>query len=314
MDYVNLGSTGLKVSRLCLGMMTYGVEEMARMGARGATTARPFIKRALEPASTSSTPPTCIRDGVSEEVTRPRAEGSRRPPRQVVIATKVFNPMGDDPNAARPVAQAHHARASTTRCAGSAWTTSTSTRSTASTPTTPIEETLEALNDVVRAGKALYIGASSMYAWQFAKMLALSRQARPEPLRLHAEPLQPGLPRGGARDDPALPRGGHRPHPLESARPRLPRRQPPPPGSRRDHAGRRTDDFAHRHVLPRRRLQGRRTGRRDRREARRLQHAGRPRLAARASPASPRRSSARARWSISRTIWRRSTSSSMPTS
>ena len=70
---------------------------------------------------------------------------------------------------------------------------------------TPIEETLEALHDVVKAGKALYIGASSMYAWQFAKMLATQRAARLDAVRLDAEPLQPGLSRGGARDDPALP-------------------------------------------------------------------------------------------------------------
>ena len=71
---------------------------------------------------------------------------------------------------------------------------------------TPIEETLEALTDVVKAGKALYIGASSMYAWQFADMLNTSDRLGLQPLRHHAEPLQPHLSRGGARDDPALPR------------------------------------------------------------------------------------------------------------
>ena len=83
-------------------------------------------------------------------------------------------------------------------------------------------------DDVVRAGKALYIGASSMYAWQFAKMLLHGRPARPRALRHHAEPLQPGLPRRRARDAAAVPRGGHRRHPVEPAGARLPGRQPPP--------------------------------------------------------------------------------------
>ena len=95
---------------------------------------------------------------------------------------------------------------STRRCSGSASTTSTSTRSTAGIPVTPIEETMEALHDVVKAGKARYIGASSMYAWQFAKAQSVARDA----VRLDAEPLQPRLPRGGAGDDPAVPRPGRR--------------------------------------------------------------------------------------------------------
>ena len=85
---------------------------------------------------------------------------------------------------------------------------------------TPIEETLEALHDVVKAGKARYIGASSMYAWQFCKALYLADSSRLDAVRLDAEPLQPALSRGRARDDAALPRRGHRRHPLEPARPR----------------------------------------------------------------------------------------------
>ena len=77
-------------------------------------------------------------------------------------------------------------------------------------PDTPIEETIEALHDVVKAGKALYIGASSMYAWQFAKALHVADRLGLDALRLHAEPRQPALSRGGARDDAALPRRGHR--------------------------------------------------------------------------------------------------------
>ena len=83
-------------------------------------------------------------------------------------------------------------------------------------PDTPIDETLEALHDIVKAGKARYIGASSMSAWQFAKMLVGRRRARLDAVRLDAEPLQPRLPRGGARDDAALPRGRHRRDSVES--------------------------------------------------------------------------------------------------
>ena len=77
-------------------------------------------------------------------------------------------------------------------------------------PHTPIEETMEALHDVVKAGKARYIGASSMYAWQFAKAQHVARAARLDAVRHDAEPLQPRLPRGGARDGAALPRPGRR--------------------------------------------------------------------------------------------------------
>ena len=110
--------------------------------------------------------------GVSEEVLG-RALKDSRTRDQLVIATKVFYPVTDGPNTAA-------CRASTCCDAidaslrGSAPTTSTSTRSTASIHDTPIEETLEALHDIVKAGKARYIGASSMFAWQFMKMLALA--------------------------------------------------------------------------------------------------------------------------------------------
>ena len=72
-------------------------------------------------------------------------------------------------------------------------------------PNTPVEETMEALDDLVREGKVLYLGASSMFAWQLAKMIHASQDGL-RPVCHHAEPLQPPLPRGGARDDPLLPR------------------------------------------------------------------------------------------------------------
>ena len=97
-------------------------------------------------------------------------------------------------------------------------------------PRTPIEETMEALHDVVRAGKARYIGASSMFAWQFAKAQHVADLEPLDPVRLHAAPLQPDLPRGGAGDDPPVPRPGRRGHPVEPAGPRRPGRQPHPSG------------------------------------------------------------------------------------
>ena len=89
-------------------------------------------------------------------------------------------------------------------------------------PETPIEETMEALHDVVRAGKARYLGASSMYAWQFAKAQHVAQTARLDAVRLDAEPLQPDLPRGGAGDAPALRGPGRRRDPVEPAGARPP--------------------------------------------------------------------------------------------
>ena len=92
-------------------------------------------------------------------------------------------------------------------------------------PEVPIEETMEALHDVVRAGKARYLGASSMWAWQFAKAQHVAGRQRLDAVRVDAEPLQPDLPRGGAGDAPALRRPGRRRDPVEpaGARPHHPR-------------------------------------------------------------------------------------------
>src|SRR5829696_3066340 len=87
-------------------------------------------------------------------------------------------------------------------------------------PFTPIEETLEALHDVVKAGKARYIGASSMNAWQFSKGPLPRPHGWPHLVCVHAEPLQPAQPGRGAGDAAAVRRSGSRRHPLESSRPR----------------------------------------------------------------------------------------------
>jgi len=166
MQYNNLGKTGLKVSRLCLGMMTYGSSSW-RDWVLDEDAARPFVQRALDAGMNFFDTADVYSVGASETVTgKLLKELAQRD--QVVIATKVCNPMGRGPNE-RGLSRKHIMQsidASLKRLGTDyvdlyqvhRWDYST-----------PIEETMEALNDVVRAGKALYIGASSMYAWQFSK-------------------------------------------------------------------------------------------------------------------------------------------------
>jgi aryl-alcohol dehydrogenase-like predicted oxidoreductase len=173
MQYVNLGRTGLKVSRICLGTMTYGSREW-RDWVLNEDEARPFIQRALEHEINFFDTADVYSAGASEEVLgRALRDFARRD--EVVIATKVFNRMGDSPNQ-RGLSRKHilHAIDDSLRRLETdyvdlyqihRWDNET-----------PIEETLDALNDVVRAGKARYIGASSCRAWQFAQALGLSQQ------------------------------------------------------------------------------------------------------------------------------------------
>ena len=143
------------------------------MGARRGGEPALLPPRAGGAASTSSTPPTCTRTGVSEEVTRPRPEGLG------AAATRSCSPPRSSTRWATARTSAA-CRASTSCDAIDASLQRLGTdyvdlyQIHRFDPDTPIEETLAALDDVVRAGKALYIGASSMYAWQFAKMLAVS--------------------------------------------------------------------------------------------------------------------------------------------
>ena len=173
MDYVRLGSTGLKVSRLCLGCMTYGSKKW-RDWVLEEEESRPFFRRALEAGINFFDTADMYSDGVSEEITG-RALKDLAPRDRVVIATKVFNPMGDDPNQ-RGLSRKHihHAIDASLRRLGTDYVDLYQIHR--FDYHTPIEETLRALDDIVRAGKALYIGASSMYAYQFAKMLAASDQ------------------------------------------------------------------------------------------------------------------------------------------
>ena len=170
MQYTNLGSTGLRVSRLCLGCMTYGSPQWREWVLDDAQS-RPFFQRALDAGINFFDTADMYSLGASDEVTgRALAEVKRD---QVVIATKLFNPMGDGPND-RGLSRKHimHSIDGSLKRLGTDYVDLYQIHR--FDPHTPIEETLDALNDVVRAGKALYLGASSMFAWQFGRMLATS--------------------------------------------------------------------------------------------------------------------------------------------
>lgn len=166
MEYVRLGSTGMKVSRICLGCMTYGTPKW-REWVLDEQASRPFFKRAIELGINFFDTADMYSLGVSEEVTG-RALRDLGQRDELVIATKVYQAMSDRPND-RGLSRKHIMASidSSLRRLGTdyvdlyqihRWDNET-----------PIEETMEALHDVVRAGKARYIGASSMWAWQFAK-------------------------------------------------------------------------------------------------------------------------------------------------
>lgn len=181
MEYVNLGRTGLKVSRICLGCMTYGRPPALGEPAAGRHAwalnedeSQPFLKQALDLGINFFDTANVYSSGASEEVLgRFLKKNVRR--ESVVVATKVWGPMREEPNGRGlsrkeiffeldeslkrlqtdyvDLYQIHR------------WDEET-----------PLEETLEALHDVVKAGKVRYIGASSMYSWQFAKALFVAEQ------------------------------------------------------------------------------------------------------------------------------------------
>jgi len=167
MEYVNLGKSGLKVSRLCLGMMTYGSSKW-RKWVLDEEQALPFVKRALESGINFFDTADMYSLGASEEVLGNALKALKVKRETVVIATKVFNPMSDDVNDCG--LSRKHILDSIDRSLRRLkmdyvdlyqihrWDYAA-----------PIEETMDALNDVVKSGKARYIGASSMFAWQFAK-------------------------------------------------------------------------------------------------------------------------------------------------
>jgi len=167
MEYVRFGNTGMIVSRLCLGTMTYGKPTERWPWALNEEQSRPFIKKALELGFNFFDTADIYAAGASEEVLgRAIKDFAQRD--QLVIATKVFNPMGPGQND-KGLSRKHIMSAidASLKRLGTdyvdlyqihRWDYDT-----------PIEETMEALHDVVKSGKARYIGASSMYSWQLAK-------------------------------------------------------------------------------------------------------------------------------------------------
>ena len=170
MDYIRLGSTGLKVSRLCLGTMTYGTPEW-RPWVLDEAASRPFIARALEHGINFFDTADMYSRGVSEQVLGRALHDQPRD--QLVIATKAFYPVTDGPNTAG-LSRKHLLDAidASLRRLGTDYVDLYQIHR--FDRDTPIEETLEALHDIVKSGKARYIGASSMFAWQFMKMLAVA--------------------------------------------------------------------------------------------------------------------------------------------
>ncbi|RRA47265.1 aldo/keto reductase [Acidipila sp. EB88] len=178
MDYTRLGKTGLQVSRICLGCMSYGEPAKGTLtpGSHAWTLneadSQPFLKQALDLGINFFDTANVYSRGASEEVLGKFLKANTRR-ENTVIATKVHGVMRDEPNGGGLSRKAilHEIDASLRRLQTDyvdlyqihRWD-----------PETPIEETLEALHDVVKAGKALYIGASSMYSWQFARALYLA--------------------------------------------------------------------------------------------------------------------------------------------
>src|SRR5271154_2420523 len=169
MKHINLGSTGLKVTPICFGTMTYGSKKW-REWVLEEEAAQPFFRRALELGINFFDTADMYSVGVCEEITG-RALKKYGPSREkLVIATKVFNAMGDDPNE-RGLSRKHimHSIDASLRRLGTDYVDLYIIHR--FDYQTPIEETIQALHDVVKAGKALYLGGSSMHAYQFTKML-----------------------------------------------------------------------------------------------------------------------------------------------
>src|ERR1700754_2412081 len=173
METTRLGKTGLKVSRICLGTMTYGSPNW-RDWVLGEEESRPFIKHALESGINFFDTADVYSIGRSEEIVgKALKDFAKRD--SVVLATKLCLPMSEDVND-RGLSR-KHVMASIDNSLRRLQTDYVDLYQIHRfDPTTPIEETIEALHDVVKSGKARYIGASSMYAWQFSKYLHLQKR------------------------------------------------------------------------------------------------------------------------------------------
>jgi len=173
MQYVNLGTTGLRVSKICLGCMTYGSSKWRPWVLEDAAS-QPLLRRALELGINFFDTANVYSTGVSEEILGRaiREHGDRD---NMVIATKLFFPMNSGPNG-MGLSRKHIMQAIDASLKRLQMDYIDLYQIHRFDPRTPLEETLDALNDVVRAGKVRYLGASSMHAWQFMKMLAIQQR------------------------------------------------------------------------------------------------------------------------------------------
>lgn len=173
MDFTSLGSTGLSVSRLCLGCMSYGTSDW-RPWVLDEEQSRPFFRRAIEAGVNFFDTANMYSLGVSEEVTgRALREFGRLD--ELVIATKVFFPVGTGPNS-QGLSRKHIVQACEASLRRLGVETIDLYQIHRFDPVVPIEETLAALDHLVHSGKVRYIGASSGFAWQFAKALSASER------------------------------------------------------------------------------------------------------------------------------------------
>jgi aryl-alcohol dehydrogenase-like predicted oxidoreductase len=173
MDYTGLGNTGLQVSRICLGCMSYGEPDRGRQAwSLDESSSQPFFKQALDAGINFFDTANVYSAGSSEEITgRALLRLTNRD--DLVIATKLHGAMRDDPNGRGLSRKAVMTEIDNSlRRLGTDYVDLYQIHR--FDKTTPLEETIEALHDVVKAGKARYIGASSMHAWQFAKALYLA--------------------------------------------------------------------------------------------------------------------------------------------
>lgn len=187
MEYVNLGSSGLKVSRICLGMMTYGSPKW-RPWVLDKAASRPFIRRAVEAGINFFDTANLYSNGLSETLTgKLLKEYAKR--EEIIIATKVYFHVSDEIGADAASASSKNIPPNTSGLSRkhifAAVDASLKRLNTDYIDlyqihrwdnSTPIEETMEALNDLVRSGKVRYIGASSMWAWQFAKAQQIAKE------------------------------------------------------------------------------------------------------------------------------------------
>ena len=167
MEYVRFGNTGMKVSRLCLGMMSYGSKKW-REWILEENEAKPFLKRALEAGINFFDTADIYSLGASEEVLGNLLKASGVQRQAAVIATKVFNPLSDEVND-RGLSRKHIMDSIDKSLKRLKLDYVDLYQIHRWDYETPIEETMQALHDVVKAGKARYLGASSMFAWQFTK-------------------------------------------------------------------------------------------------------------------------------------------------